>query len=170
MNIRKTLSRFEDALKRVQSLPAALGDTVRENSNVLLNLNRDQMLLGTNTEGKPFTPSYLNDPYFKTQEQANAYASMKLSLEHLHRERITYPLNYHKDRFTPNLIVTGPFQDSMFITTNARSFEIGSRYIDSSDIEAKYNYKVFGLAPLSVEYFWRYFLLQNLRKHLKYFG
>lgn len=170
MNIQGYIDRLWDAQERVDTVPNATMEVVRQNQTVILNLNKDQMLLGRNREGGEFAPNYLNDSYFKTKEQAEAYAAMKKRLEIEHRARITYPLNYSKDELTPNLIVTGPFQDSMFIEVGATNFLIGSRYKDAEAINQKYEGKVFGLAPLSVEYFWLNFLRSALKKHLKYFG
>ena len=167
MNIQGHIDKFSILSGRTSSFYTVIDKTVEKEQDVLLSLNRDQMLLGRNTDGDPFTPSYLDDPYFKTSEQAQAYANMKKALESIHRSRIENPINYpDKDSNTPNLIVTGPFQDSMFIQSESDSFFIDSRYEDSGDIENKYNGKVFGLAPLSMEFFYTYYLLEQLKIHL----
>lgn len=125
--------------------------------------------LGRNAEGEVLTPSYLEDPYFHTQEAAQAYASMKYGLELVHKSRLTFPLNYpDKERNTPNLIVTGDFQNGMFLRTMTDSFLIDSGYDESRDIEQKYNNKVFGLAPLAKEFWWNYRLGIAIRRYINF--
>lgn len=161
------MERLQETKSRIDNIDSVISDVVEKNKQVLLSLNRDQMLLGRNSEGELFTPDYLNDPYFKTTAQAQSYAAKKYRLEGEHKARIENILNYpDKPRNTPNLIVTGPFQDSMVIETTGDSFTIDSFYIDTPDIESKYKFKVFGLAPLSVEYFWKNYLLLALRAYL----
>ncbi len=161
------MERLQEAKSRIDNIDSVISEVVEKNKQVLLSLNRDQMLLGRNSEGELFTPDYLNDPYFKTTAQAQSYASMKYNLEGKHKARIENTLNYpDKPRNTPNLIVTGPFHDMMTIYTIADSFVIDSWYMDTLEIESKYKFKVFGLAPLSVEYFWKNYLLLALRAYL----
>lgn len=148
-------------------MPNVIDKAVSDYKSDILSLNKDQMLLGRDNEGIPFSPSYLQDPYFKNQEAAQAYARMKYALESHHNSLMwvtdLYP---HKDRDIPNLIVSGTFQGAMFITTGSGKYTIGSRYEDASDINAKYNNKVFGLAPEAKNYLYRHFIFQILLKNL----
>lgn len=140
---------------------------VSEKQDVLLSLNRDQMLLGRNSDGNTFTPGYLDDPYFKSDKQARAYANMKYKLESEHNALIENPTIFpRKNRDTPNLIVTGPFQNNMFIRVDADRFLIGSTYNDSDEIENKYEGLVFGLAPESKEFFYEKYIKFELIKML----
>ncbi len=115
-----------------------------------------------------FPPTYQQDPYFKTKDQADWYAGMKYRLEGEHRSFIWNPVYLYpeKPKNVPNLIVTGSFHDHMFITTGNGQYTIESTYVESKDIEKKYNNKVFGLAPKSKEYFWQEYLRKELLKHL----
>lgn len=155
--------------KNVEEMPSVISKVVATYKDVLLSANRDQMLLGRDADGNELGPSYLQDPYFDTPAEAQAYARMKYALESLHRMRLWNPFQLFpdKDRNTPNLIVTGPFQDSMFINTSSTSYTIGSTYIASSDINTKYKGRIFGLAPESKQYFWTEFLRKELIKSLK---
>ena len=167
MDVRDTISYFETLRTRIENVPEVVEALVFQYQDVLLSLNRDQMLLGRNTDGELFTPDYLSDPYFKTKEQAVVYANMKYALEGIHRQRLSTAINYpDKPKNTPNLIVTGPFQDQMFITAGADHFTIGSRYREADDIERKYENKVFGLAPLSKEYFYLGFLKLSIWRYI----
>lgn len=168
MGIGEIINRFSKIQEGINKLSEIVGNVVYRESAVLLSLNKDQMLLGRNTEGKPIRPTYLNDPYFKTKKQAKAYAEQKKKLESKHNARIENPTLYPpKSVNTPNLIVTGPFQDSMFITTGNSSFLIGSSYMDSDDIEKKYHNLVFGLSPESKAFFYKHYIHPELLKLLK---
>lgn len=165
--VKQIRDRYGDAIKGVSEV---VSKTANDNKDVLLSLNRDQMLLGRNNAGDTFTPGYLNDPYFKTQAKAQAYKKMKIGLEKQHSGRMRFSnvqLYPNKDSDTPNLIVTGPFQDSMYITLSSGEYTLGSTYVDASDINAKYNNAVFGLAPRSKEYFDKYWIHPAIAKYLK---
>lgn len=165
--VKQIRDRYSDAIKGVSEV---VSKTTNDNKDVLLSLNRDQMLLGRNNAGDTFTPGYLNDPYFKTQTKAQAYKKMKIGLEKQHSGRMRFSnvqLYPDKDSDTPNLIVTGPFQDSMYITLSSSEYTLGSTYIDASDINAKYNNAVFGLAPRSKEYFSKYWTHPAIVKYIK---
>ena len=155
MNFGSFIGKLEKMRERLDNVPEVVEWFVHDNKEMLVDLNRDQMLLGRNAEGEILTPGYLEDPYFKTPEAAQRYAARKAILERRHHERITYPLNFpEKDRNTPNLIIRGDFQDAMFIKPTPDSFTIDSSYKYAGDIDTKYRKKLYGLAPLSRQYVW----------------
>lgn len=154
--IRDIINRLQRISDTIERVPDIVNEFVRDNSDVLLSLNKDQMLLGRDSSGNVLTPSYIQDPYFKKKEAAERYARMKYVLEGQHNSLIWNPRLFpDKDRNTPNLIVRGDFQSAMFITVSGNSYTIGSTYIDAADIDKKYNNNIFGLAPESKEYFFR---------------
>jgi hypothetical protein len=152
--IRQVKERYERAYL---AIPGAVAATVARTSDVLLDLNKDQMLQGRDADGNVLTPGYLQDDYFETREQALRYLRMKIMLENVHlgRRRFTgvqlYP---DKNSNTPNLIVTGPFHNGMFIRVTQDAYTIDSSYADADDINAKYNNRVYGLAPKSREFYY----------------
>lgn len=162
------INRYQRVRDNIASIPSVLNKVVSDNKDVIISANRDQMLLGRNSSGRTLSPSYLQDPYFKSKVQAESYARMKYALESTHLGRLWNPEQLYpdKDRNTPNLIVTGLFQDSMFIATSVDSFEIGSTYLGSKDIDRKYG-GVFGLADKSKEYFYREFIKPAFIKALE---
>ena len=163
--IQQMLDRVTEAKN---SVTATVQKVASEKSDVLLSLNRDQMLLGRDAKGKTLTPGYTEDPYFKTPKQAEAYKKKKEKLEASHKARMTNVQLYpDKDSNTPNLIVTGPFQDAMFINVSTSDYQIGSTYMDASNINAKYDNAVFGLAPKSKIYFYRNWIHPALVKMIK---
>ena len=160
-DLRKRIKRVQ---KNLTHIGDKIGEVVESRKDVILSLNRDQMLLGRDAEGKVLTPSYIDDPYFKTKRHADMYRHMKYKLESEHRARIEHPSLYpDKDKNTPNLIVTGVFQSGMFINVGSGTFTIGSTYKDSNDIESKYRGLVFGLSPESKEYFYNHYLKERLK-------
>lgn len=139
------------------SLKKTIKDEVTKHSEVILDLNRDQLLYGRDAEGRVLTPTYYDDPYFKTKEQARAYVSNKVRLSHQHKSMISYSyvqLFPEKDVITPNLIVTGEkFFNHFFIKISDNSYSIGSVGEVAPDIENKYG-EVYGLAPQSRSHFY----------------
>ncbi len=167
MNIKGYIDKLSRIQQRLDSIPQVIAEVVDRERMVVLSLNQDQLLFGRNTDGDPFTPGYLEDTYFRSRAEAEWYRHMKERLEITHRSRVSNPVDYpEKDSNTPNLIVTGTFQEGMFIHPQGDAFTIGSIYDDTPDIENKYDRKVFGLAPLSKEYFWRYYILDKTRNHI----
>lgn len=161
--IKGLINKFATYRQRIEQVEEIVGEIVDQRSDILLSLNRDQMLLGRDAAGEVLTPDYLNDPYFDNPAQARAYADMKYMLEAKHNAMITNPTIYpDKGKDTPNLIVTGPFQGEMFIYTSKDSFTIGSTYVDAKDIEAKYNNLVFGIAPASAMFFYLNYIRPEL--------
>lgn len=141
--------------KAYDSIPEVIANTVQETSDVLLKLNKDQLLQGRDADGNLLSPTYTSDPYFKTPEHARRYSRMKHLLEVIHRSRMSYVALYgEKPTDVPNLIVTGSFQDGMFISVTKDSYTIDSTYKDANDINAKYNYRVYGLALKSREFYY----------------
>ena len=121
--LKDRIDRYQTIINNIRSVPKEIDESVSRNKDVLLSLNRDQMLLGRNAQGDLFTPTYLNDPYFKTKKRAEAYANMKYKLESGHKSLLwnNEQVYSNKPKDTPNLIVTGPFQNAMFITIGVGS-------------------------------------------------
>ncbi len=165
MNIQDRIERYKKIRENISKVPDAIDKIVSDNKDVLLSLNRDQLLFGRNSEGKLLAPKYLQDPYFKTKAQAESYARMKYKMESVHNSRLWVDIQLfpYKPKDTPNLIVTGSFQDGMFILTGKDQYQLGSTYKDTPAIDQKYNGKIFGLADKSKDYFYRYYMRKILK-------
>lgn len=169
--LRNRIEKYRRVSQAIKTIPNELDQVVESHKDVLLALNRDQMLLGRNAHGILLSPTYQLDPFFETKKAADNYAKMKAGLEGSHESRLwshaqVYP---RKPRDVPNLIVTGPFQNGMFITTGGGEYTIWSSYIATDDIDRKYN-GVFGLAPKSVDFFWTTYMRTELLKYLGIWG
>lgn len=98
-------------------------------SNVIASNVRNQLWNGQKPDGSPITPSYLDDPHFKTRKQAEAYANWKYSGG--------YRANTTRNKYTPNLYINGYFYRGINATVAAGAFEVvaswnevGSKYKD----------------------------------------
>lgn len=171
MNIDDKLAYITEKQMRVDNWPEVIEFCVQNWFYELVDLNRDQLLLGRNTDGELLSPTYLADPYFKSKEQAQDYFNWKQSMEQYHRMRLTFPLNYpDKPSTTPNLIINGHWvHDTMHLIHSSDWFAINIADQElQMDIERKYNRKVFGLAPLSVEFWWNHRLRQELSDYINF--
>jgi len=155
-------------LRAYRSLDSLLPSLVSETSDVILDLNRDQLLQGRDADGNLLYPTYLNDPYFKSYKAAERYSRMKYLLESRHIRRMSFPLLYgEKPTDVPNLIVRGNFHEGMFIRVSKDSYTIDSSYTEADDINAKYRHRVYGLAPKSVEYYYFGWIRPRILNHYK---
>jgi len=154
---------------RDEIIPQTARESANNNQDVLLDLNRDQFLYGRDAEGEVLTPSYSQDPYFETPEAALSYKRKKEAYEAIHKgmrwnTAVGFP---EKDSDTPNLIITGTlFMDYLFINIASDTYEVGSTGIAAPDIERKYG-KIYGLAPLSKEYFWFGFMRPDIMNKIR---
>lgn len=157
-----------------EGIKSIISDEVKKTSDVILDLNRDQLLYGRDAEGKELTPGYLSDPYFKTFEQAKSYFYMKFGMWKEHDALMSYTkiqLFPKKDSNTPNLLVNGNlFYNHFFISINNNSYTIGSSGNAAPDIEKKYG-NVYGLAPASRDFYYKNWirvrLWTEILKHLE---
>jgi hypothetical protein len=169
MTIREYYERFHQFYT---TLPEAIAGEVERTQDVLLSLNEDQLLYGRDANGNVLTPGYMDDPYFQKFKNplkaASNYMKMKKKLEDEHWSRIKYgnvQLFPDKSPGTPNLLVNGNwFMNYLFISTDKESYTIGSTGRVSGDIEKKYagyGHPVYGLAPVSAEYYYFGFIRPN---------
>jgi hypothetical protein len=178
-----TIKGYRDKYSKFHtSLPDVIAAEVARTSDVLLDLNRDQMLYGRDAKGEVLTPDYVDDPYFKKFRnpilRAVNYKKMKMALEDTHYGRMRFghvQLFPDKSEDTPNLVVNGNwFMNLLFINVDKESYTIGSSGIAAADIQTKYaayGHPVFGLAPVSKKYYYFGFIRPvieaNFNKHMK---
>lgn len=108
-----------------ETFVASTFDEMKKHESYLLDLNKDQMMAGQNAEGTDITPSYLNDPYFKTKRQAVGYMNWK--------QRIT--ADSRRDAETPNLFIKGDFHNSIKINFDNDSMEFVSNTTLGRDVQ-----------------------------------
>lgn len=135
------MATIEQLYKKVKSIGNVedfifdeIDKVVQENNETLTKMNTDQMLEGKTTKGTDITPSYLNDPYFKSKKAAQAYANWK--------NKITP--NPKRGRYTPNLFINGYYHKSINVQSKDRYVEFYSNVALGQKIELKFK-NVLGL-------------------------
>lgn len=161
-----------------EGIKAIVSDEVNKTSDVILNLNRDQLLYGRGTDGEVLTPSILDDPYW--DDKGGYKTATSYMVNKAHRWKYFENMMFYskiqlfpsRDNYIPNLIhSTGSwFFKHFFINVSNNSYTIGSSGLVAPDIEAKYG-KVYGLAPASRMFYYKNWirvrLCTEILKHLK---
>jgi len=109
-------------------------DLLTETIDVYGEINLSQLYDGKTRTGENLSPTYLEDPYFKTYEQAVAYSDWK--------DRITP--NPKRTRFVPNLIINGYYYSSRKIKVEGDKIIYSSEYIEQEIVD-KYGEEINGL-------------------------
>lgn len=109
---------------------------IKDDSLVILNLQKEQLMSGQDNEGGLLSPSYFEDPFFKTVEAAQAYSNWK--------DKITPPIATKaypaRPRGTPNLFINGYWQSGidfisgLFKNSSELNSKIDSKYPNSLGI------------------------------------
>jgi hypothetical protein len=124
------INEIREALERVNIHQAAV-ESIVETSEEYLHLNKNQLWAGKKASGADITPSYLDDPFFKTRKQAEAYASWK--------QRITP--NPERNKYAPNLYINGFFYESLQIAVG-----VDITFTGWPEVLQKYD-DIYGLTP-----------------------
>lgn len=142
-----------------------IADEVSKTADVILDLNRDQLLYGRDADGEQLTPSILEDPYWNDKggyQAAENYVLFKNRNRDIFDAMMSYTkiqLFPSRSNIRPNLIhSTGSFFfNHFFINVGKTNYSIGSSGLAAPDIEAKYG-KVYGLAPQSRVFYYENWL------------
>jgi hypothetical protein len=118
-------------------------DSLEENKDLFLDLNREQLMEGKLSTGNDISPTYLEDPFFKTREAAQKYSDWK--------DKITP--NPKRKKGVPNLFITGPFHNSleMEVMKDKGEYEINSTYKDAESIMDTFTTDILGLNDEKME-------------------
>lgn len=110
-------------------------DAFREHSGKVVLLNREQLLEGKLSTGEDLSPTYFNDPYFKTPEAAKRYSEWK--------DKITP--NSKRKKGVPNLFIIGTYHQSIELEVFKDEYEMSSNFKSAASIENKYGLEIYGL-------------------------
>lgn len=161
---------IEEMIKKVEKFraryPKAETTSLRNNKQVILSLQRDQLLAGQTNEGKKLSPTYTSDPFFKTKKSADSYAARKRAKEQRHAAMIRYNLFAPKDSNTPNLIFANSLNASQFqrklrVNITENKLTIISVWSRAKNVEKKYP-KALGLNKTSAKFLWNYTVREDL--------
>lgn len=118
---------FTKPFEKLQ-LNAALKHSVVDKALEIVELNKGQLWDGKGRDNADLSPSYLEDPYFKTIESAKKYVSWK--------SKITP--NSNRKAETPNLFIKGVFYESLVLKAGEVEFSIESNSSDGKKIISKF--------------------------------
>jgi hypothetical protein len=99
--------------------------------------NRDNLWDGKTSLGANITPTYLTDPYFKSQKQAMGYAKWKSSPGYMKDSSRSFE--------TPNLYIDGTFYREINAVVTSLGIEFNAETSLGSAIQAKFGNKVLGI-------------------------
>lgn len=129
----------KEAIRRLerldQMLESAVVDAIEHTGDKMIALNQQQLYAGRLKDGSPVTPSYLDDPYFKSRESAQRYSDWK--------DEITP--NDERPAGVPNLFINGRFYESWTLSATAEKITFQSSDPDAADIEEKFGADIYGL-------------------------
>lgn len=116
-------------------IDGAVVDAIEDTAVDIIALNQQQLYAGRLADGSPVSPSYLDDPYFKSREAAQRYSDWK--------DEITP--NEERPKGVPNLFINGFFYESWSITATAEKISFQSSDPNAADIEEKFSNRIYGL-------------------------
>ena len=105
-----------DLIENLNSLDLAAiaTDITLRNKGEIVKDVKNQLWDGQKPDGSDITPSYLDDPYFKTQKQAMGYANWKMKLSR----------NSRRNKYAPNLYINGYFYSTIDVKVNKGIFDV----------------------------------------------
>lgn len=131
--IRNLIDKVRQVQPRVSQLFA--DNLKNDEHNFLEQVKWEQLWHGLAADGQPLTPSYLNDPWFKSKQKASNYMEWKQSITP----------NPKRKPENPNLFINGKFYGTLEIFFRPDEFEIDSADPTGADIIRKYGKAAFGL-------------------------
>lgn len=129
-----TLHELQRRLKGFNIL-TELADSVDETKEAVVELNREQLLHGLDSEGNYLSPTYLEDPFFKSPESGKRYAEWKARIEP----------KRDKPFFVPNLFITGRYHSTIDLSVTQETMVTTSDDPAADSIEAKFGEDIYGL-------------------------
>jgi hypothetical protein len=129
-------------------------ETMEGTEEEIRQYNLQQLIDGKTNEGIDISPTYFEDPFFKTPEQAQAYSDWK--------DRISPPSNRRKG--VPNLYINGYYHGTRKVEIQGDKIIYSSTYSEANDIEQTFK-NIDGLNPESRKKFIP-FVLRPVFNHL----
>jgi predicted transposase YdaD len=143
-----------------------LSRTLRENKRLILRLQKDQLLSGVDVNANKLTPSYQDDPFFKSQHGLDKYVAFKQKRERKHESMRIYKLFSEKSGMTPNLIFASSEAKSQFhrhlrVDVTGDVIRIYGTWSKSKNVETKYP-TALGLTQRSFNVMWNSILNKDI--------
>jgi hypothetical protein len=109
------------------------GDILARNTDKVKDANINQLMQGLDRFGRPLSPKFSEDPYFKKPGAWQRYAAWKQRL---------FPETPYD---TPNLIIRGDYHDSIKVIRTGDNITFDASIHFAGDVSAKYQDKQLGL-------------------------
>ncbi|MDF2189284.1 hypothetical protein [Paraflavitalea sp. CAU 1676] len=119
-------------------------EAVKQTTNDIRDYNLDQLLNGLDNEGKMIRPTYLEDPYFDTVEEAVGYMEYKRKIS---------PFSAIRPPEAPNLYINGFYHSTRTVKVMGDKIVYDSTFEEADEIDRKYHHKLDGLNPASRKHF-----------------
>jgi len=130
----RTINNLLQAVEKT-SIETVCGSAVNATKEPMLTLNKQQLYDGKTRSGNDLSPTYLEDPYFKSREAAQRYSDWK--------DEITP--NPKRKKGVPNLFIVGAFHNSIGVKVMAGNIEFSSSFPKAQSIEEKFTEGIYGL-------------------------
>jgi hypothetical protein len=125
--------------QKLQTLEAqtdqVITNSLEQTKDALLDHNRDQLYDGKTRDGRDLSPTYLEDPYFKTPEAAQAYSDWK--------DRITP--NPKRKSGVPNIFINGTTYNALEVGIVGQNVFFKANVPWGANVEGKFSDKIYGL-------------------------
>jgi hypothetical protein len=131
-------------------------ETMEGTEEEIRQYNLQQLLDGKTNKGTDIGPTYLEDPFFKTQAQAQAYSDWK--------DRISPRSNRRKG--VPNLYINGYYHSTRTVKIQGDMIIYNSTYGAITDIDQKYK-NIDGLNPDSRAKYIPFVLRPAFKHHIE---
>lgn len=118
----QTIRKVAQNAQRI-NFDAIVRDSFEQTKGLIASFNKDNLKKGFLATGDPIRPEYGSIPYAAKKFNENGMAPFG----------------------TPDLFLTGAFQDAINIKVNAKSFTTFSTDSKASKLELKYSSKIYGL-------------------------
>lgn len=143
---------------------------LRDNTEIIAKLNKDQLAAGRDRTDALLRPTYLNDPYFKTKRGAQGYANLKA--HKIKKPRMSFGVYPEATDNTPNLFLKGYYYEHIKSNvpklgdSGVIKFGLTNDSAIADDIADKYGAEVLGLSNKHAEYFYEWYIKFNLEEYI----
>lgn len=165
---------YENLKALVEGFEPMLVDILHKNKADFPAYVRGQLNSGLDGNEKELKPTYLFDPWFKTDEAGkwknDAAGYMRF------KAKITPPVVSKfglrsRNEKTPNLIITGVYHDSISVTETNEGLRVGSDdTLLAPGIENKYGDYLYKIGATAHNHFMRRKVRQEIKKYFSKFG
>lgn len=172
LDVVKKLEAFSENVT-YDKLKAIVLRALRDNKEVLVTMQRDQLAAGLMSNEQQLSPKYISDPYFKTKKGAEAYDRFKKTRARKPTIQYAKASGYtNAIDGTPNLYISGKFYKGLqvrdiSIKDGKALITIGNTDSITEAVRQKYGREVLGLTNRHIDIFYKYYIELDLFEYVK---